>query len=92
VLDAEQHHVCVWQDNVPVVVLGTLSSGVQAGGEPKCMGLLEDCCCELRLQECLAAAACHTATSIAQVGGHTACMNTSTLAVSAKARNGSVRR
>jgi hypothetical protein len=68
VLDAEQHHVCVRQHHVPVRVLGALAGGVQAGGQPQRVRLLEDSRRERGLQQRLATGARDAAAAGAQVG------------------------
>lgn len=62
----------MWQDHIPAVVLGALSRCVQAGGQAERVCLLENCCCELWLQQRFAAAARDAAATWAQVGGHAA--------------------
>lgn len=72
VLDAEQHHVCMGQDMVPVLSLGALACCVQAGGEAQSMRLTEHCCCEVGLQQRLSTTACNAPTTWLQVGCDTA--------------------
>jgi hypothetical protein len=72
VLDAEQHHVCVGQDMVPVLPLGALACGIQAGGQAQGMCLTEHSCCEGGLQQWLPSTACDATTTGLQVGCNTA--------------------
>lgn len=72
VLDAEEDHVRMGQHMVPVLPLGALACGVQAGGEAQGMRLTEHCCCEVGLQQRLSTTACHAATTRLQVRCNTA--------------------